>query len=274
MPRTTALGSAVGRAARALRRGVSAGRHLPDALYYRLAAANHRHRAVATEKRVHDGSFRSYELYDRHGNDWLLAALLDRCRDGQIVVDVGANTGVYALSVAAEHPDATVVAIEPNPDTAAALRANVEASGFEDRIATLELGLGEEDGTLPFHRSSYHELSSFNRFNAERWGARVVGREEVPIRTLDGLIDRGEIPPPDHLKIDVEGFGPAVLRGARGTLRTHRPTVYLEPHARTEGESDATGGTADELEALLGAASYDVIRAEEGWVGVPEGDRG
>lgn len=273
MPRTTALGSAVARGARALARGLSAARSLPDGLYYRLAAANHRRRALATEKRVRNGSFRSYELYDRHGNDWLLAALLDRCRDGQVVVDVGANTGVYALSVAAEHSDTRVVAIEPDPDTAAALRANVEASGFEDRIAPLELGLGEEDGALPFHRSSYYELSSFNRFNAERFGARVVGREEVPVRTLDGLIDGGEIAPPDHLKIDVEGFGPAVLRGARETLRTHRPIVYLEPHARAEGEPDATGGTAAELEALLAATGYGVIRAEEGWVCVPEGGR-
>lgn len=273
MPRITALGCAVGRGARALARGLSITRSLPDALYYRLAAANYRHRAVATEKRVRHGSFRSYELYDRHGNDWLLAALLDRCRDGEVVVDVGANTGVYALSIAAEYPDAAVVAIEPNPDTAAALRANVEASGFEGRIATLDLGLGEEDGTLPFHRSSFPELSSFNRFNAERWGARVVGREEVAVRTLDGLIDGGELPPPDHLKVDVEGFGPAVLRGARETLRAHRPIVYLEPHARTEGEPDATGGTADELETLLGAANYDVVRAEEGWVCIPEGRR-
>ena len=106
------------------------GRALPDAVYYRLAGVNYRYRIVATEKRVRHGSFPSYELYNRHGNDWLLAALLDRCRDGDCVIDVGATTGVYSLSVATESPDATVVAIEPNPRTMDTLRANAAESGL------------------------------------------------------------------------------------------------------------------------------------------------
>lgn len=274
MCRTSALGSAVARAVGALRRGLSAGRHLPDALYYRLAAANHRHRVVATEKRVRHGSFRSYELYDRHVTDWLLAALLDRCRDGEVIVDVGANTGVYALSVAAEYPNATVVAVEPNPQTMDALRANVAASGFEGRIRTLELGLGAEDDTLPFYRSSYHELSSFNRFNAERWGARIVSIEQVPIRTLDSLVEEGTVPPPDHVKIDTEGFGLAVLRGARETLAAHRPFVYVEPHARSEGESDERGEAATGIRDFVVELDYAIIPGEDGWVCIPEGPRG
>ncbi|MEM4782185.1 MAG: FkbM family methyltransferase, partial [Halalkalicoccus sp.] len=204
------------------------------------------------------------------GNDWLLAALLDRCHDGDCVVDVGANTGVYALSVAAEYPGSAVVAIEPNPRTAETLRANVAASGFESRISTLELGLGDEDGSLPFHRSSYHELSSFSRYNAERFGARIVDSEEVPVRTLDSLVSVGIVPPPDHVKIDTEGFGLAVLRGARRTLEAHRPFVYVEPHARREGEPDTDGETATDMRAFLEDAGYAVVPGDDGWVCVPE----
>ncbi|MDL5363937.1 FkbM family methyltransferase [Halalkalicoccus sp. NIPERK01] len=266
MRRTTVLDAA----ARALRGALFASRSLPNAAYYRLAGANYRYRAVATEKRVRDESFRSYELYNRHGNDWLLAALLDRCRDGECVVDVGANTGVYSLSVAAEYPAATVVAIEPNPEIAKTLRANVAASDFEDRIRSLEVGLGAENGSLPFYRSSYHELSSFNRFNAERWGARVVSVEDVPIRTLDSFVEGGEVPPPDHLKIDVEGFGLDVLRGARDVLATHRPFVYVEPHARSEGEPDDRGEAAAGIRDLLAEEGYAIIPGEDGRVCVPE----
>lgn len=247
-------------------------RHLPDGVYYGLSTRNYRHRGIATRKRVRERSFRSYELYDRHGNDWLLAALLDRCRDGDRVVDVGANTGVYALSVAAERPGATVVAIEPNPETVERLRANVESSGFEDRIAILPVGLGDEATTAPFYRSSYHELSSFNRYNAERWGARVVGVEEIAVTTLDELVASGEVPPPDHLKIDVEGFGREVLRGARETLANHRPFVYVEPHATHDDEGDRTGSAAADIRALLEAHEYAVIPGEDAWVCVPEAD--
>lgn len=271
MGRTSAFGTVFRALFGATRLALSVGRDLPNAAYYRLAGLNYRHRALATEKRVRHGSFRSYELYDRHGNDWLLAALLDRYRDDEVVVDIGANTGVYALSVAAEYPDATVVALEPNPRTLEGLRANVAASGFGDRIRSLGIGLGDENGSLPFYRSSYHELSSFNRFNAERFGARILATEWVPSRTLDSLVEEGEIPPPDHVKIDTEGWGLAVLRGARRTLDAHRPLVYVEPHARTAGESDDRGETARAMRDLLTAADYTIIPGEDGWICVPEG---
>lgn len=251
----------------------SVGRSLPDAVYYRLAGMNYRYCGVATEKRVRHGSFRSYELYNRHGNDWLLAALLDRCRDGEVVVDVGANTGVYALSVACEYPDATVVAIEPDPTTVERLRANIATNEGRTRTPVLAIGCGSTDGSVPFYRSSYHELSSFNRYNAERWGSRVVGCETVPIRRLDSLVADGTIPPPDHLKIDTEGFGLAVLDGAREILETHRPIIYIEPHARTAGESADHGETATGMRDLIGEANYAIIPGENGWVCVPEGDR-
>lgn len=250
---------------------LSTGRSLPDAVYYRLAGANYRYRAVATEKRVRHESFRSYELYNRHGNDWLLAALLDRCNDGDVIADVGANTGVYALSVAAEYPNATVVALEPNPQTTDALRANVAVSGFEDRIQPLAIGLGNQNGSLPFYRSSYHELGSFNRYNAERWGARIIDRENIPVRTLDSLVAASDILPPDHVKIDTEGFGLAVLQGARQTLETYQPFVYIEPHARQRGESDDCGESATAIRDFLIEANYTVIPGEDGWVCVPEG---
>lgn len=272
MRRNGLPGAVFGRLSRAARSVLRLARHLPHGAYYDLSTRNYRHRGIATRKRVRERSFRSYELYDRHGNDWLLAALLDRCRDGDRVVDVGANTGVYALSVAAERPDATVVAIEPDPRTVERLRANVETSGFGDRIEVLPVGLGAEATTAPFYRSSYHELGSFNRYNAERWGARVVGVEEIPVRTLDGLVAGGELPPPDHLKIDVEGFGREVLEGARETLATHRPFVYVEPHATHEDESDRAGSAAAGIRAILEAHDYAVIPGEGAWVCVPEAD--
>lgn len=272
MRRNATHDDALGSVSGTLRRAFYAGRYLLYSAHYRLTDANYRHRALATEKRVREGSFRSYELYDRHGSDWLLAALLDRCQDGDVAVDVGANTGVYALSVAAEYPDARVIAIEPNPDTVEKLRANVEVNGFGGRIEPLPIGLGAEATTAPFYRSNYHELSSFNRYNAERWEARIVGTEGIPVSTLDTLVAEGTIPPPDHLKIDTEGFGYEVLRGARETLAAHRPFVYVEPHARSGDETDDTGAAATGIRELLSAADYAIIPGADAWVCVPEGD--
>ena len=44
-------------------------------------------------------------------------------------------------------------------------------------------------------------------------------------------------PPPQFLKIDVEGGAGAVLRGARSLIAHHRPTIYLELHGPEEQEA-------------------------------------
>ena len=245
-------------------------RHLPHSAYYALSARNYRYRALATRKRVRDSSFRSYELYNRHGDDRLLSTLLDRYRDGDVIVDVGANTGVYALSIAAEYPGSTVIAIEPDPRTVGKLRANIAASDLGDRIHVFPIGLGDETATVTFYRSSYHELSSFNQYNAERWGARIVDTKPIRIATLDSLVAGGEIPPPDHLKIDTEGFGYETLQGSLETLATHRPLVYVEPHATADGEDNRTGPVATRIRHLLDAHDYTVIADEDAWIGLPE----
>lgn len=238
---------------------VSAARHLAYTLHYALVRANYERRLVATKKHVGRTSFRSYELYNRHGNDVLLQALLLDLDGG----DVGANTGTYTLAVAASEPSAQVVAVEPHPEVVDQLRANVEVNDFDDRVDLLDCGLGETDESRAFHLSSYDELGSFSRDHASAWGARVVDTASVSMRRLDSLVESGTVPPPDHLKVDVEGFGLNVLRGAEAVLREHRPTVYFELHDARGSHDEAAA------KALLRESGYELVPVREGWVCEP-----
>ncbi|KAB1189057.1 MULTISPECIES: FkbM family methyltransferase [Haloferax] len=246
-----------------LRHPRSAIRHIGFLLHYALVRANYKGRVFATKKRVGQASFRSYELYNRHGGDVLLEALLLYLRDGDVVVDVGANTGTYTLAAAAKAPEAEVIAVEPNTQVAAQLRANVEINGFGDRVGVLEYGLGATDETSQFHVSSYDELGSFSPAHASAWEARVVDTEAVPMRRLDSLVEEGTVPPPDHLKIDVEGYGLNVLQGATSVLDEYRPTVYFEVHEARGGHDESA---AKELLQRLG---YDLVPVKDGWVCEP-----
>lgn len=68
-------------------------------------------------------------------------------------------------------------------------------------------------------------------------------RVTVPTITLDKLVERGEIRPPQFIKVDVEGHGGKALRGANQTIATHHPTIAVSFHSRWEVE-----GTRELLE--------------------------
>lgn len=219
--------------------------------YYRARGLNYAY-GRPTRKTVGEARFRSYELYNLHGRDELLKELIERTEKEDVVYDIGANVGVYTCAVASLGAD--VVAFEPNPAAREKLRHNSEANGFEATV--LPIAVSDEDGTETFYVSSYPEVSSLLRRKATVSGGSVVERTEAETRTVDSL--SGSLPEPDHIKIDVEGAGGAVLRGAKETLGTAEPTVYFEPH----------GDCRDER-GLLEEVGYTVDDTGEGWVCAP-----
>ena len=239
-------------------------------LYHRLAAVNYDRRLRARRNRTPAGSFRCYEPLNRHGDDEMLAELDAACGPSAAVVDVGANVGIYALALASGAPDRRIVALEPSPAVADRVRANVPQNGLEDRIDVRRCAAGDADGDRRFYRASNPELSAFDRAAATRWGSTVAEVRSVPVRRLDSLVagigtNRESagcvpVPPPDAVKIDVEGAAPAVLRGARETLERHRPLVFLEVHA-----DGISGDVPRETRGLLEAAGYAVSEREGYW---------
>jgi FkbM family methyltransferase len=144
------------------------------------------------------------------------------------IVDVGANIGQFASAAKLFFPAARVVSFEPDPDTYADLRVNTRA------LTDVELhnvGLGNRDEVLSFHR---HELSVMSSFSAEAAGvAQHRGSTELPVRRLDAVLDSGDRP--DLLKIDVEGFERQVLEGAWETVSRSRYVLIELSLGRPDG---------------------------------------
>ena len=242
-------------------RAVRLARSVGSRGYYRLARANYERELLARRNQTPAGTIRCYEPLNRHGDDAMLAAVATRCGPADVVYDIGANVGIYALALASDRPDRRVIAFEPSPTTVQQLLANIRLNALEDRITIQHCGLGDETGDRPFYVSTYPECSAFDHESATRWGGRVADVRSVPIRRLDDLVgSNGDLPPPDILKIDVEGAAAAVLRGARGTLERHRPTVFVEVHDAGL-ERDVPAETRAELEA----SGYEIHERETYW---------
>ena len=150
------------------------------------------------------------------------AVLAAQVRAGAVCFDVGANAGFFTLALARlAGPGGRVVAFEPMAINAAALLFHVAANGLR-QVTLVQAAVAEAEGLLPFE---VHESTSMGRLAAgEDTGCLV------PTLSLDGAVFARGLPPPDVIKIDVEGAEAAVLRGAARVLRECRPVVAVSLH--------------------------------------------
>ncbi len=144
-----------------------------------------------------------------------MAFLLHLLRPGDLFVDVGANVGSYTV-LASAVCGARSIAIEPDPLTAQALRRNVEANRMVDRVTVVEAAVGADEGTVSF--TTGHDTTNHVARSGE------AGTREVPLRTLDRLLTGED---PLLIKIDVEGYEPSVLAGARRVIEGDRLAAVI-----------------------------------------------
>ena len=156
-------------------------------------------------------------------------------RPGDNVVDVGANIGTLALCAAsAVGESGHVLAMEAHPRTFGFLQGNLRLNQAQN-VEALHLAAGDVEGRISITDASGHSIS-------------------VPMRTLDQLLPG--FSPVRLLRIDVEGFELAVLRGA-GSLLQRTEYVYLECWDR---HVERYGFRLPEVMRLLAAAGLEPFR--------------
>ena len=186
----------------------------------------------------------------------LLSFLGSRIRSGMTVYDVGANRGQMALFFARTvGPSGRVVSFEPAPPTYASLRRNVSLNGVAN-VDARNVAVGDSDGWAAFHFESDRPTEGY--LTSARRDLGGAASFVVQVRCLDSLLSEGS-PPPDVIKIDVEGAAPGVLRGARRLIARHGPSVYIELHSPEEQAAirDELGARGYVIESLDGRRVND-----------------
>lgn len=140
-----------------------------------------------------------------------------RLEEGDTVLDVGANFGLFACYAA--NKGNQVIACEPSSKALEILRKNQKIYG--DYIQILPIGLSDRKGKAVLYQSDDCALCSFVTPN------KSIGEDYVEIDTIDNLVEIGKITKIDYIKADIEGAERNMLAGAKKTLKTMAPKLAI-----------------------------------------------
>lgn len=144
-------------------------------------------------------------------------------RKGAVVYDIGAHTGFHTLLASSlAGPAGKVFAFEPSPRNVRYLRKHLEINHC-DNVTVIEAAVAEEDGSAFLEEDQEYTVGLTGRLSAK------AGRKVKKV-SLDNLVLEGVIPPPEYMKIDVEGAELQVLFGAKKILSDSPPVIFLSTH--------------------------------------------
>lgn len=128
-------------------------------------------------------------------------------KEGDVIVDIGANIGNVGIKAASMCKDNLVFMIEAHPRIYNYLLKNIEFNHL-DNIKPFNFALGNTNiGNIRFTDNISDDINSVNINN-------LTGID-VEIRTLDSIIEIKKI---DFIKIDVEGYELEVFKGGHNSL--------------------------------------------------------
>lgn len=161
--------------------------------------------------------------------DWFedeIRFLRHALQPGQKVIDIGANYGVYTLSMARTvGADGHVWSFEPASATAGWLARGIAANDYR-QVTLDQRALSRTAGTARLALNDNPELNELVR------GGATTGRtEEVEVTTLDACLAQYGWKDIDFIKIDAEGEESNILKGGTTFFSTLSPLVEFEVKA-------------------------------------------
>ncbi len=174
---------------------------------------------------VHEFDFGAVALRKLSYEAEVFSWLQDRSYD--VVIEIGANVGVYTIFFANTLAHARIYAFEPSQEAYRRLILNLHLNRC-DNVRAFNCAVAPTSGILDFFEPHDHLTNgSLNRGFAEQFSNRVSHSKVVAI---DATILEQLFETEAHvlIKLDIEGEEPRVLKSMQALIRRYRPDLLIE----------------------------------------------
>jgi FkbM family methyltransferase len=203
-------------------------------------------------------------LVPHAGEPALFQFLRHTIRPGDVVLDVGAFLGVYAILAARwARESGRVIAFEPTPSSAALARRHCSWNEPEgDRIHLVEAAVSDRASRATFHQYDAHAMPYVNSLAAAVDTPAASSTQEVSVVTIDEVCHHLNVVP-TIVRMDVQGAEIHALRGARDTIRAAATlTMVVEMHPQCWPSFGVTEYDARQTIEALGLTARPLVAGE------------
>jgi FkbM family methyltransferase len=156
----------------------------------------------------------------------------DQFKDGDVFFDIGANIGVYSLIANKLKNNLKIYSFEPESQSYSILNRNIRKNDAGNIIA-YNLALSDEDSISFLSLSSSQPAKSNHQLNDT---AHSETQQGIISFKLDTLLEKYQLPAPNHIKIDVDGIELKIIYGMLRTLKNKKlKSIAIEIDFELEG---------------------------------------
>jgi FkbM family methyltransferase len=117
-----------------------------------------------------------------------------------------------------------VVAIEPDPVNLECLRRNFTREVAEGRVIIVPKGVWNQEQMITLFMGAGNSGSNSMVMDQKK------GEVQVPVTTVDRLVEQLQLPRVDFIKMDIEGAEREALKGSTRTLARDSPKLMLDSY--------------------------------------------
>jgi len=173
----------------------------------------------------------TWDLIGERGNeDEVKKTFVKNFKEGDTVIDVGANIGEFSLIAAKKvGTEGKVISIEPLHQPVIWLKKNFILNGFSN-YEILEKAVGDKIGTMTLYKKSAN--SEQGVLDPEITKKELIPCSEIMVDTIDKIMSSRKIDTIDMLKIDVEGYEYEVFCGCKESFKKNKiEKIICEIHS-------------------------------------------